>query len=67
MHQPWTIFVHFRSFEVTNFTEKTVALQQDSNLERQSRRKTSWPLDHYHPALHKIDLIDLYLFNAYPG
>ena len=39
--------VYFRSFQ-TQFYRKNCRLQQDSNLDRQSRRQARWPLDHHH-------------------
>ena len=44
---PGLIFVYFRSFQ-TQFYRKNCRLQQDSNLDRQSRRQARWPLDHHH-------------------
>ena len=41
-------FCLFSFFSNANFTEKNSRLQQDLNLDRQSRRGACWPLDHHH-------------------
>ena len=41
-------FCLFSFFSNTNFTEKNCRRQQDSNPDRQSRRRARWPLDHHH-------------------
>ena len=41
-------------FSNTNCTEKTCRLQQDSNLDRWSRRLARWPLDYHHVPFSRI-------------
>ena len=49
--QPWPLFCLFSFFSNTNFTEKNCRLHRDSNLDRWSRRRPRWQLDHHYVPL----------------
>ena len=58
MVQPRPLFCLFSLFSIT-ISQKNCRPQWDSNLDRRSRRRARWPLDHHHGPLHHLMLLDL--------
>ena len=54
---PISIFL-FSFFQTQILQKKNLRLQQDSNLDRRSRRLARWPLDHHHgPVIRMLELL----------
>ena len=53
---PSHFFIYFRSFQ-TQILQSNCILQQDSNSDRQNRRRTCRPFDHHHGPLLVYDFV----------